>query len=62
MECSERDKREQRMIAVKERGLRLAMTGGMTEELMKEQVAQERETIQAFTDHTAEHGCREPGD
>ncbi|HXC44691.1 MAG TPA: hypothetical protein VNY51_14370 [Candidatus Dormibacteraeota bacterium] len=50
------------MIAVKERGLRLAMTGGMTEELMKEQVAQERETIQAFTDHTAEHGCREPGD
>jgi hypothetical protein len=62
MECLERDKLEHRMIEVRARGLGLAMTGGMSEQLMQEQAAQEIEAIQAFTDHTAEHGCTEPGE
>jgi hypothetical protein len=34
----------------------------MTDELLQAQAAQEAEAIQALTDHTAEHGCRGPGE
>jgi hypothetical protein len=62
MECEERDRLEQTMMAIRERGTQLAIAGKMTEELTRDHAAHEAEAIQALTDYTAEHGCRELGD
>ncbi|MGA2858626.1 MAG: hypothetical protein ABSE40_17290 [Candidatus Sulfotelmatobacter sp.] len=62
MGCQQRDELEETLMAIREQGRRLAFDGKMTDELLQAQAAQEAEAIQALTDHTAEHGCRGPGE
>jgi hypothetical protein len=62
VECQERDRLEETLIATKEQGERLAFDGKMNDELVREQAVREAEAMQALTDHTAEHRFREHGD
>lgn len=59
MECAERERLEALLAAIKDRGLRMAMAGEMTEEGIQRLAERQGEAIQALTDHMAEHGCRE---